>query len=241
MKNAELREAAFEANRALAETNLVLGTFGNVSAVDRTAGVMAIKPSGVPYRALTPKQMVVVALETGNVVDGRLRPSSDTPTHRELYRAFPAIGGIVHTHSEYATAFAQARLPIRCMGTTHADYFCADVPVTRPMTRAEVEHDYERNTGLVIVETVRAAGGDADAVGAILVANHGPFTWGADPPSAIERAEVLEYLARLEWRVRTLAPDAARPDDFLVDKHFRRKHGPSAYYGQPRKRGLTRL
>lgn len=232
MIHGELRETAFEANRALAATTLVMGTFGNVSAVDRAAGVLAIKPSGVAYGALTPRQMVVVSLDTGAVVDGTLRPSSDTPTHRELYRAFPAIGGIVHTHSEYATAFAQARLPIRCMGTTHADYFCADVPVTRPMTQAEVERDYERNTGLVIVETVRAAGGDAAAVGAILVANHGPFTWGADARSAIERAEILEYLARLEWRVRALNPDAPRPDGFLVDKHFSRKHGPSAYYGQ---------
>jgi L-ribulose-5-phosphate 4-epimerase len=235
MIHAGLREAAFAANRALAATNLVLGTFGNVSAADRGAGVLAIKPSGVPYGTLTPEQMVVVSLETGEVVDGTLRPSSDTPTHRELYRAFPAIGGIVHTHSEYATAFAQARLPIRCMGTTHADYFCVDVPITRPMTREEVEKDYERNTGVVIAETVRACGADADAVGAVLVANHGPFTWGADAAAAIERAEVLEYLARLEWRVRTLAPDAPRPDGFLVDKHFRRKHGPSAYYGQPPK------
>ena len=231
MTRRDLQEAAFLANRALAETDLVMGTFGNVSAGDRGLGELAIKPSGVPYEDLSPDQMVVVSLETGRVVDGTLRPSSDTPTHRELYRAFPSIGGVVHTHSEYATAFAQARQPIRCMGTTHADYFCADVPVTRPMTREEVEQDYERNTGVVIVEAVTAAGG-ADAMGAILVANHGPFTWGATPIDAIERAEVLEYLARLEWRVRTLAPDAPRPDGFLVDTQFRRKHGPSAYYGQ---------
>ena len=235
MTRRELREAAFEANRKLAGTGLVLGTFGNVSTADRALGEMAIKPSGVPYDTLEAAQMVVVSLDTGAVIDGSLRPSSDTPTHRELYRAFPAIGGVVHTHSEYATAFAQARLPIRCMGTTHADYFCVDVPVTRPMTRDEVETDYERNTGVVIVETIRACGHgghDHDAVGAVLVANHGPFTWGADAIAAIERAQVLEYLARLEWRVRTLAPDAPRPDGFLVDKHFRRKHGPSAYYGQ---------
>ena len=241
MTRRDLRDAAFVANRALAGTGLVLGTFGNVSAADRAAGELAIKPSGIPYDALTPDQMVVVSLETGQVVEGTLRPSSDTPTHRELYLSFPTIGGVVHTHSEYATAFAHARLPIRCMGTTHADYFCADVPVTRAMTRDEVETDYERNTGVVIVETIRASGADADAAGAILVANHGPFTWGADAASAIERAEVLEYLARLEWRVRTLAPDAPRPDEFLVDKHFRRKHGPSAYYGQPLKRGQTRV
>jgi L-ribulose-5-phosphate 4-epimerase len=235
MTRRELQEAAFVANRALSGTGLVLGTFGNVSAVDRGAGELAIKPSGVPYEDLTADLMVVVSLETGAVVEGTLRPSSDTPTHCELYRAFPALGGIVHTHSEYATAFAQARQPIRCMGTTHADYFCADVPVTRPMTREEVGTDYERNTGLVIVETVRGSGHDAGAVGAILVANHGPFTWGADAFEAIERAEVLEYLARLEWRVRTLAPDAPRPEAFLVDKHFRRKHGATAYYGQPAK------
>ena len=241
MTRRELREAACVANRALSGTGLVLGTFGNVSAADHGIGELAIKPSGVPYEALTPEQMVVVSLETGNVVEGTLRPSSDTPTHRELYRAFPSIGGVVHTHSEYATAFAQARQPIRCMGTTHADYFCADVPVTRPLTREEVETDYERNTGVVIVEAIRACGGDADTVGAVLVANHGPFAWGPDASAAIERAEVLEYLARLEWRVRTLAPDAPRPDGFLVDKHFRRKHGPSAYYGQPRKRGQTRV
>jgi len=241
MPRRELREAAFAANRALAETGLVLGTFGNVSAADRQLGEIAIKPSGVPYDTLDAAQMVVVSLESGEVIDGTLRPSSDTPTHLELYRAFPAIGGVVHTHSEYATAFAQARQPIRCMGTTHADYFCVDVPVTRPMTRDEVETEYERNTGVVIVETIRACGPDADDVGAILVANHGPFTWAADAFAAIERAQVLEYLARLEWRVRTLAPDAPRPDGFLVDKHFRRKHGPSAYYGQPPKRGQTRV
>jgi L-ribulose-5-phosphate 4-epimerase len=239
MTRGELREAAFAANRALAGSGLVLGTFGNVSAADRGLGELAIKPSGVRYDDLSAEKMVVVSLETGAVVEGTLRPSSDTPTHRELYLAFDSIGGVVHTHSEYATAFAQARQPIRCMGTTHADYFCRDVPVTRPMTRAEVEADYERNTGVVIVETIRAGGGDADAVGAILVANHGPFTWGPDALAAIERAEVLEYLARLEWRVRALAPDAPRPDGFLVDKHFRRKHGPSAYYGQRPKKNAA--
>ena len=235
MTRSELREAAFAANRALAGTGLVLGTFGNVSAGDRSLGEIAIKPSGVRYEDLTAEQMVVVSLESGQVVDGTLRPSSDTPTHLELYRAFSSIGGVVHTHSEYATAFAHARLPIRCMGTTHADYFCVDVPVTRPMTRDEVESEYERHTGIVIVETIRACGADGGTIGAILVANHGPFTWGSDASAAIERAEVLEYLARLEWRVRTLAPGAPRPDQFLVDKHFRRKHGPSAYYGQPGK------
>lgn len=227
-----LRDAVCRANRTLAQTGLVHGTFGNVSAIDRTAGVIVIKPSGVAYDDLTPAHMVALSVATGAVVDGALRPSSDTPTHLELYRAFPSAGAIVHTHSEYATAFAQARLPIRCMGTTHADYFRHDVPVTRPMTDAEVTSEYERHTGLVIVETFREARLSPDEVPAVLVANHGPFVWGVDPFTAIEHAEVLEYLARVEWRVRTLAPDAARPDDFLIHKHHARKHGPAAYYGQ---------
>src|SRR4051794_39646879 len=152
MLASDLRETVHRANRQLAGTGLVIGTFGNVSAIDRKAGVFAIKPSGVAYDELTPEHMVPVSLETGEVLDGRLRPSSDTPTHLELYRAFRSIGGVVHTHSEYATVFAQARQPIRCMGTTHADYFRGDVPVTRPMRQEEVEREYERNTGLVIVE-----------------------------------------------------------------------------------------
>jgi L-ribulose-5-phosphate 4-epimerase len=228
----DLQETVFRASRKLAETGLVLGTFGNVSAVDRSTGMLAIKPSGVPYADLTPAHMVQVLLETGERLDNGLRPSSDTPTHLALYRAFASIGGIVHTHSEYATVFAQARQPIRCMGTTHADYFRGDVPVTRPMTRAEVEREYEKNTGRVIVETFSAAGISPDEMTAVLVANHGPFTWGADAFKAVEHAEVLEFLARVEWRVRSLNPDAPRPDDFLVDKHHARKHGPTAYYGQ---------
>jgi L-ribulose-5-phosphate 4-epimerase len=228
---AELRESVYRANKELAGSGLVHGTFGNVSGVDREAGVFVIKPSGVPYEELTPDHMVPISLDTGKVLDGRFRPSSDTPTHLELYRAFPC-GGIVHTHSEAASAFAQARLPIRCMGTTHADHFRGDVPVTRPLTRAEVEGEYERNTGLVIVECFREAGISADEIPAVLVAQHGPFTWGADPFAAVEHARVLEYVARMETRVLLLAPDAARPDAFLVDKHFLRKHGRSAYYGQ---------
>ena len=227
-----LRDAVFRANRRLAHTGLVMGTFGNVSAVDRRAGVMMIKPSGVPYDDLTPKDMVAVSLETGKVVGSRLRPSSDTPTHLALYLAFPSIGGIVHTHSEYATTFAQARMPIRCMWTTHADYFHGDIPVTRPMKPAEVERDYELNTGGVIVETFTEQKLSPDDMPAVLVANHGPFTWGADPFEAIDRAEALEFVARLEWRVRALNPDAPRPDTCLVDKHHSRKHGPAAYYGQ---------
>jgi L-ribulose-5-phosphate 4-epimerase len=222
----------FRANRRLAETGLVMGTFGNVSAVDRRAGVMMIKPSGVPYKRLTAQDIVAVSLDSGKVVGSKLRPSSDTPTHLALYLAFPSIGGIVHTHSEYATTFAQARMPIRCMGTTHADYFHGDIPVTRPMRDSEIERDYELNTGGVIVETFTERKLSPDDMPAVLVANHGPFTWGADPFEAIDRAEALEFVARLEWRVRALNPEAPRPDACLVDKHHSRKHGPSAYYGQ---------
>ena len=227
-----LRHLVHRANRELAESGLVIGTFGNVSGLDRASGVFAIKPSGVPYEELTPSHMVLVSLETGEAVGSSLRPSSDTPTHLELYRAFPSCGGVVHTHSEFATVFAQARTPIRCMGTTHADYFCGDVPVTRPLTRAEVEQDYEKNTGLVIVETFRRGNLTPEDVPAVLVANHGPFTWGADAFKAIEHARVLEYVARLEWRVRAMGVDAPAPETCLIDKHHRRKHGPDAYYGQ---------
>jgi L-ribulose-5-phosphate 4-epimerase len=228
----ELRERVFRANRELVESGLVFGTFGNVSGADREAGVFVIKPSGVPYERLTPADLVAVSLETGRPLDSGLRPSSDTPTHLELYRAFPC-GGIAHTHSEFATALAQARLPLRCMGTTQADYFRGDVPVTRPMTREEVGGEYERNTGRLIVETFRTAGLSPQDVPGVLVASHGPFTWGADPQAAVEHARVLEYLARVECTTRLIAPDGARPAGFLIDKHFLRKHGPGAYYGQP--------
>jgi L-ribulose-5-phosphate 4-epimerase len=228
---AELREKVYRANLELAGSGLVHGTFGNVSGMDREAGLFLIKPSGVPYSDLTPDHMVPISLDTGEVLEGRFRPSSDTPTHLELYRAF-GCGGIVHTHSEAASAFAQARLPIRCMGTTHADHFRGDIPVTRHMTREEVEGEYERNTGLVIVECFRQGGISADEVPAVLVAHHGPFTWGKDPFEAVEHARVLEYVARMEANVRLLAPDAKRPEAFLVDRHFLRKHGQAAYYGQ---------
>ena len=226
----DLRRITYEANMALASSGLVMGTFGNLSAVDRQRGVFAIKPSGVAYDRLAPADMVVASLETGEVVDGRLRPSSDTPTHLELYHAFDC-GAIVHTHSEYATLFAQTRLPIRCMGTTHADYFRGDIPVTRPLRHDEVDVDYEKNTGRVIVETF-ATGISPAEIPAVLVANHGPFAWGPDVTKAIEHARMLEYLARLEWRVRTIAPDAPRPERFLIDRHYLRKHGPAASYGQ---------
>jgi L-ribulose-5-phosphate 4-epimerase len=226
-----LCEQVCRANLDLANSGLVTGTFGNLSALDRADRVFAIKPSGVHYAQLTPDHIVVISLETGNVVGGRLRPSSDTPTHLELYRAF-SCGAIVHTHSEYATMFAQARRAIRCMGTTHADYFRGDVPVTRPLTQVEVEHDYERNTGRVIIETFETAGLSPMEIPAVLVANHAPFVWGPDASSAIEHAQVLELVARMEWRASMITADAPRPDQFLVDKHYLRKHGPKASYGQ---------
>jgi L-ribulose-5-phosphate 4-epimerase len=226
-----LREIACQANLDLAESGLVVETFGNLSVVDRAAGVFAIKPSGVPYVQLTPDKMVIVSLVTGTVVEGTLRPSSDTPTHLELYRAFNC-GAIVHTHSEYATMFAQARTPIGCMGTTHADYFRGDIRVTRPMTEAEIAEGYEKNTGLVIAETFKTHAMSPEEVPAVLVANHAPFTWGRDAAHAIELARVLELVARLDFRVRIMAPDAPRPDQFLIDKHYFRKHGRDAYYGQ---------
>jgi L-ribulose-5-phosphate 4-epimerase len=239
---AALRDEVHRANMELARSGLVMGTFGNVSGVDRAAGVMAIKPSGVPYDQLKPEHIVPVSLATGAVVDSDLRPSSDTPTHLELYRAFASCGGIVHTHSESATALAQAGLPVRCLGTTHADHFRGDVPVTRPLTRKEVAGDYERNTGLVIVETFRKRRLSPEDVAAVLVLNHGPFTWGADAKDAVENARILEYVARMEILVQAMGdgrrqrfPGLKRPAPFLVDKHYLRKHGRGAYYGQERK------
>jgi L-ribulose-5-phosphate 4-epimerase len=231
MEFESLRTRVYFANQELAGSGLVMGTFGNLSAVDRDAGVMVIKPSGVPYEQLAPEHMVPVSLGTGEVIDAALRPSSDTPTHLELYRAFPC-SAIVHTHSEYATTLAQARLGVRCLGTTHADYFRGDVPVTRPMRQDEVEVDYERHTGLVIIEAFRELNLSPEDVQAILVANHGPFAWGPDTAKAIETARVLEYLSRIECRLWAMGVDAARPDAFLIDKHYLRKHGATRYYGQ---------
>ena len=229
---ARLREDVLGANLALAETGLVRGTFGNVSGVDRAAGLFVIKASGVPYDDLTPEHMVPVSLETGEPIERDFRPSSDTPTHWELYRSFEGCGGIAHTHSQYATTLAQARLRVRCLGTTHADYFRGDVPVTREMTREEVDGAYELNTGIVIVEAFRTGGISPDEVSAVLVANHGPFTWGPTAAKAVESSAVLEFLARMECTIRSMAPDVGRPADHLVDRHFLRKHGSKAYYGQ---------
>jgi len=226
-----LRREVLHANQVLADSGLVMSTFGNVSGVDRDAGLFVIKPSGVAYKGLTPDDMVPISLADGRVLEGTLRPSTDTPTHLELYRAFDC-GGVVHTHSACATTFAQARLPIRCMGTTHADHFRGDIPVTRPLTPEEIAGDYERQTGLVIVETFRAGGLHPDEISAVLVAHHGPFTWGRDALAAVEQAQALEYVARLEATLRSIAPDAPRPDPTLIDRHFLRKHGAGSYYGQ---------
>lgn len=225
-----LQARAYQANIDLAATGLVMGTFGNLSIVSRTLGLMVIKPSGVPYDQLTPGHMVPVSLETGAALDNRYRPSSDTPTHLELYRAFPC-GAVVHTHSEYATTLAQAGKPVRCLGTTHADYFRGDVPVTRAMREDEVVTEYERNTGLVIVETFAQQRIDPTEVQAVLVANHAPFTWGDTAAAAIEHAKVLEFVARMECRILAMGA-VDRPAEYLINKHYRRKHGPSAYYGQ---------
>jgi L-ribulose-5-phosphate 4-epimerase len=233
---AALRDQVHRANMELARSGLVMGTFGNVSGIDRAAGLMAIKPSGVPYDTLKPEHIVPVSLATGAVVDSDFRPSSDTPTHLELYRAFPACGGVVHTHSESATALAQAGLPVRCLGTTHADHFRGDVPVTRALKEAEVARDYERNTGLVIVETFRKGRLSPEEIAAVLVRSHGPFTWGKDAAAAVENARVLEYLARMEILVRATGfSGVKRPADFLVDRHYLRKHGRGATYGQGKK------
>ena len=226
-----LRERVYEANLALVDSGLVLDTFGNVSGVDRNAGIFYIKPSGVPYPELSPENMVGVSLETGEPVEGDLRPSSDTPTHLELYRAFPC-GGIAHTHSRAATTLAQARLPVRCLGTTHADYFRGDVPVTRNLRPEEIQADYERNTGLVIAETFQEKEIPPGEIPAVLVANHGPFTWGTDPAEAVKHSVILEFVARMDVDLRSLPGSQERPSRTLVDKHFLRKHGSDAYYGQ---------
>jgi L-ribulose-5-phosphate 4-epimerase len=230
MKLAELRDQVYRANMDLHRSGLVLFTFGNVSGIDRPSGTVVIKPSGVAYEELSPAAMVCVSLATGDVVGGNRRPSSDTATHVELYRAFEHCGGIVHTHSRAATACAQAGVPIRCMGTTHADYFRGDIPVTRTLSEDETRGEYERAIGKLIVDTF--AGIDPRQIPAVLVAHHGPFAWGADVHEAVYHAVILEQLAEMERDVRVLNPGAARPPRYLVDKHYLRKHGDDAYYGQ---------
>lgn len=226
-----LKELVCEANLRLVREGLVILTWGNVSGLDRQEGLMVIKPSGVPYDDMKPAHMVVVELESGNVVEGKLRPSSDTPTHLELYRAFTAVSGIVHTHSLYATAWAQAQREIPPLGTTHADYFYGPVPCTRQMTREEIASDYELNTGRVIIE--RFAQLDPQHMPAVLVASHAPFVWGTTVEKAVEQAIVLEYVARLAMATLSVNPTSEPLPSLLLDKHFLRKHGPGAYYGQP--------
>jgi L-ribulose-5-phosphate 4-epimerase len=224
-----LREEVLEANLEVVREGLVLYTFGNASGIARSENLIAIKPSGVPYEKMRPADLVITDLD-GNIVEGSLRPSSDLATHLALYRAFPAIGGVVHTHSEYATAWAQARREIPCFGTTHADYFHGPVPVTEPMPAHEIESDYELNTGHSIVRRFRSI--DPAAIPGVLVAGHAPFCWGKTPADAAHNAVILESIAKLAFRTVALASDAAVLERVLHDKHFLRKHGPSAYYGQ---------
>jgi len=226
----ELKERVCAANLHLVREGLVILTWGNASGISRRDGLVVIKPSGVPYEQMRPEHMVVVSVETGEVVEGTLRPSSDTPTHLELYRAFPEIGGIVHTHSLYATIWAQARREIPPLGTTHADYFHGPIPCTRPLTSEEIATDYEAHTGRVIVE--RFADLDPRHMPAVLVAGHGPFVWGETVEVAVETAVVLEYVARMALETLRLNASAEPIPDTLLNKHFFRKHGPGAYYGQ---------
>ena len=227
----KLKHAVYEANMELPHRGLVTYTWGNVSGIDRERGLVVIKPSGVSYDELTPDDLVVLDLD-GKVVDGKLNPSSDTKTHLELYKAFPEIGGIVHTHSPYAVSWAQAGRDIPAYGTTHADYFYGPVPCCRSLTEQEVEEDYERNTGLVIVETFRQRELDPVHVPGAICRNHGPFTWGKDAAQAVYHAVVLEEVAKMAVYTTQIAPDAQPAPQYVLDKHFLRKHGPNAYYGQ---------
>lgn len=227
----ELKEKVFHANMELVRHNLVIFTWGNVSGIDRERGLVVIKPSGVDYATMKAEDMVVLDLD-GNIVEGNMRPSSDTPTHLELYRSFPEIGGIVHTHSTYATAWAQAGLDLPNIGTTHADYFHDAVPCTADMTRKEVEGDYELETGKVIVK--RFEGLNPTHTPGVLVKNHGPFTWGKTPEEAVHNAVVLEQVAKMAY-ISYMVNPALTMNPLLIEKHFNRKHGPNAYYGQTKK------
>ncbi|MCD4560708.1 L-ribulose-5-phosphate 4-epimerase [Lelliottia nimipressuralis] len=225
----QLKQQVYDANRDLPRYGLVTFTWGNVSAIDRVRGWVVIKPSGVAYDVMQPEDMVVVDLE-GNVIEGRWNPSSDTATHLALYRRYPTLGGVVHTHSTHATAWAQAGLAIPALGTTHADYFFGDIPCTRPLTEAEVQGEYELNTGKVIIETI----GECEPLHTpgIVVWQHGPFAWGKNAHEAVHNAVVLEEVAKMAWIARGINPQLQPIDRYLMNKHYLRKHGPDAYYGQ---------
>lgn len=225
----KLKEQVLKANLELNTRNLVVYTWGNVSGIDREKGLFVIKPSGVAYEKLGSEMMVVMDLN-GKVVEGELKPSSDTPTHLFLYQSFPKIGGVVHTHSSMATAWAHANLGIPCFGTTHADYFYGEIPCTRPMSKEEIAGEYELNTGKVIVERFRNL--NYEYIPAVLAANHGPFTWGKDAVEAVHNSVVLEEVAKMGLATKQLNPQAKQIAQHLLDKHFLRKHGENAYYGQ---------
>ncbi|MES1216510.1 MAG: L-ribulose-5-phosphate 4-epimerase [Bacteroidota bacterium] len=230
-KYQDIQQEAYEANMELPKLGLVLFTFGNVSAIDRSLGVFAIKPSGVPYNKLTPGKMVIVDLD-GNVVKGKLRPSSDTKTHAVLYKQWEKIGGIAHTHSIYATAWAQAQKDIPILGTTHADYNTVDIPCAAPMNDEMIKGDYEQQTGSQIINCFKERSLSYEEVEMILVGNHAPFTWGATAAKAVHNSAVLENIAQIAFLTKQINPSAERLKQALINKHFERKHGPDSYYGQ---------
>jgi len=227
----QLKEEVWAANLALVKHGLVIFTWGNVSAIDRETGLVAIKPSGIAYDTMTPADIVVLDMD-GRVVEGELKPSSDAPTHLELYRSFPEIAAVVHTHSMYATAWAQGCRGIPCLGTTHADYFYGEIPCTRVMKGDEIKHDYELNTGKVITETFKKLGVESSQMPSVLVANHGPFSWGKSADDAVKNAVVLEELAKMACLTERVNPQTKAIGKDLLDKHYLRKHGKDRYYGQ---------
>ena len=227
----ELKKQVCKANLELVARGVVIYTWGNVSGIDRDKGLVVIKPSGVDYDGMSPEDMVVVDLVTGETVEGKWKPSSDTATHLELYKRYEKIAGVVHTHSVNAVAFAQAGLSIPALGTTHADYFYGDIPCTRELSKTEVEEAYELNTGKVIIETIDTLNLDPMAVPGIVVKNHGPFAWGKNPANAVYNAVVLEKVAEMDIKTLMLNPEASM-QQYVLDKHYMRKHGPNAYYGQ---------